>query len=127
MKGFCRKMMQVVDITLDRDVKGGLLRCSACGTIRLRDASHHIRLPGWLAEGLQCVERQFRGEQALELWQRWFLEEGGPIYAGECGGELYCFFCGEYQVHIDSDEHSEDCIFVAAKRLVEQVARIHNL
>jgi len=81
-------------------------------------------LPGWLVEDLQRVERQFRAEQALELWQRWFAESGNPIYAGECGGELCCFFCGEYQVRTDSDEHDEDCIFVAAKRLIEQVACI---
>ena len=127
MKGFCRKTMGGADITLDLGVQGGLLKCSACGIIRLRDASHHIRLPDCLAEDLQGLSRQFRALQALELWQRWFAESGNPIYAGECGGELRCFFCGEYQVHTDSGEHDEDCIFVAAKRLVEQVARIHNL
>jgi len=126
MKGFCQKTMEIVDITLAVGVNGGLLKCSACGIIRLGGARHHIGLPGWLAKAFQGVVRQVRAEQALELWQRWFAESGNPIYAGECGGELRCFFCGEYQVHTDSDAHREGCAFVAAKRLVEQVARIHN-
>lgn len=60
-------------------------------------------------------------EVALELWQRWFREDGNPIYAAECGGDLYCFFCGEFQVSIDKQTHLEDCVFVLAKQAVEEI------
>jgi len=125
MKGFCRKVMKVIGIGVkDSGAISSYFRCPNCGLITSPSMSndHVFGFPEWFVEWLQSVGHHFGGDAALELWQRWFLEGGNPIYAGECGGDLWCFFCGEYQARPDSNEHSEDCIFVAAKRLVEQVA-----
>ncbi len=54
----------------------------------------------------------------LKLRQRWLEEDGNPIVASECGGDLYCFFCGEYQVAHDEPEHKDDCIFILARQIV---------
>ena len=54
---------------------------------------------------------------ALTLWREWFEESGDPTYAGEAGGDIYCFFCGAW---MEFDPHRENCIYVRAKALVEK-------
>jgi hypothetical protein len=59
-------------------------------------------------------------DEALKLWREWFKDDGNPIVAGECGGDLSCFFCGGWQVAVKSPcEHKPDCIYVRAKALIE--------
>jgi len=59
--------------------------------------------------------------KALELWREWFESDGNPICAGECAGDLYCFFCGEYQVSSDASEqqHLPNCVYLRAQALLE--------
>jgi len=54
-------------------------------------------------------------QQAFELWQRWFQEDGNPLCASECGGDLHCFFCGGFAVTPEEQEHTAGCIYVRAK------------
>lgn len=56
-----------------------------------------------------------RGEEdkALALWKRWFEWRGGDPWEA-VGGLIICIFCGE-----DRPNHEPDCIFVAAKELME--------
>ena len=61
-----------------------------------------------------------KAEQALELWREWFVEDGCPTYAGECGGDISCFFCGEWSFG-EEDCHEPDCIFVRAKKLIDSL------
>lgn len=63
---------------------------------------------------------QPEANEALTLWREWLAKGGDPFYASEMGGDVYCFFCGEWQHDSDNrPEHEADCIYVRAKRLVE--------
>jgi hypothetical protein len=53
-------------------------------------------------------------EQALELWRRWF-EENDDVWVQDDYGRSWCSFCIE-----DEPNHADDCIYVAAKELVEK-------
>lgn len=74
-------------------------------------------IPKLIAE----IERLNEGP---DLWREWFNKDSDPIYASEMGGDLHCFFCGEFQVSNDDNRHKEDCIYVRAKRLIEERAAV---
>lgn len=47
------------------------------------------------------------------------------IYASECGGDLHCFFCGEFFVTVDdSENHAQeydgDCPYIEARKLITE-------
>lgn len=51
--------------------------------------------------------------EALKLWQRWFEESDSPFYASEAGGDIYCFFCREWQPNYPHEQtHETDCIYL---------------
>ena len=54
-----------------------------------------------------------------ELWVEWFdLNEGpsgGPWSDSEWGGVRVCFFCNG-----DEPEHRPDCVYLKAKRLLDE-------
>jgi hypothetical protein len=52
-------------------------------------------------------------ESALDLWRRWFAWSGDPWDRDEVYQS--CIFCGH-----DKLQHEPDCIWVAAKKLVER-------
>ena len=54
--------------------------------------------------------------KAYSLWFRWFEEDGCPI--PQYGEDAYCFFCGA-SLRFGGDTHEDDCIYIAAKQLVE--------
>ena len=57
-------------------------------------------------------------ETALLLWRRFFIEVGTPEYADDTG--VHCFFCNERQPEgPEGERHKDDCIYVAARGLVE--------
>ena len=53
-------------------------------------------------------------DKALELWKRLFEWTDDP-YEGDEYGKQWCFFCGE-----DYPTHIIDCIWIEAKKLVEE-------
>ena len=58
-----------------------------------------------------------RGEEdkALALWKRWFAWGGdNPWHESNYGLDISCLFCGE-----DQPNHEPDCVYVAAKELME--------
>lgn len=58
-----------------------------------------------------CLEEN----KALTLWKRWFEWSGMPWESSDWSEfGWYCFFCGE-----EEPNHKQDCVYVAAKRLVE--------
>lgn len=57
--------------------------------------------------------------EALKLWIRWF-HEGGDPYAEDDYGRQWCFFCGVKQ-DVIAENHDENCIWLAAKKMIEQV------
>ena len=50
--------------------------------------------------------------EALALWKRWFAWSGEP-WEDVVEGFTACFFCDE-----DQPKHEPDCVYVAAKELV---------
>ena len=58
---------------------------------------------------------------AYELWQRFMKENDGPEYTDDDGYNVYCFFCdGLWKMGKTVVEaHSDDCIYIVAKKLVE--------
>jgi hypothetical protein len=46
------------------------------------------------------------------------LAQLNPFYAGETGGDIYCFFCNEWQLDTKDPKHDENCLFVRAVELV---------
>ncbi len=54
-------------------------------------------------------------KQAIKLIEN--LSENW-IYASETGGDLHCYFCGEFQVRTDSNKHLEDCPYILAKKFL---------
>ena len=49
--------------------------------------------------------------RALELWERWFVEDGSPI--DDMGD---CIFCHKNVLTILC--HADDCIYLAARELI---------
>ena len=58
-------------------------------------------------------------DTALALWREWLEQDGDPLYASEQNGDLYCFFCQEWQANRRAHTHAPDCIYIRAKRLIE--------
>lgn len=54
---------------------------------------------------------------ALLVW----IANHDPIYASEAGGDLHCFYCGEFFVvsRPKETEHQATCIWRRARALVE--------
>lgn len=53
-------------------------------------------------------------DKGLELWKQWFDWDGEP-WTSDDYGRTDCFFCGE-----SYPSHSEDCVWVHAKKLLEE-------
>ena len=61
-----------------------------------------------------AAQRMMKAYRALELWERWFVESGDPMaHSGEC------FFCKA--LLCNRQNHAPDCIYLAARELIEQV------
>lgn len=51
-----------------------------------------------------------------KLWQEWFSEDGDPWCYDDSWGVHNCSFCGH-----ESPGHTQYCVYVRAKELLEQV------
>ena len=57
-------------------------------------------------------------DKALELWKRLFEWTGtDPSEIDWISGDKICFFCGMVK---DKQPHASDCIWIEAKKLVEE-------
>lgn len=59
-------------------------------------------------------------DEAFEILKEWFSKSGDPFFASEAGGDVYCFFCREWQLDSNNPVHADDCLYVRAKQLVER-------
>lgn len=53
--------------------------------------------------------------QVDEIFKK--IIENGATYASECGGDIYCFYCGSY-VENDDKAHDNDCVFKQIEKIV---------
>lgn len=44
------------------------------------------------------------------------IVENGCDYAQENSGDIHCFYCGQW---LEYEEHDEDCVYVEAKKIIE--------
>jgi hypothetical protein len=53
--------------------------------------------------------------EAMELWIDLIEQtKGYPYIPSECGGDLYCYFCGADLI----ETHEKDCVYVKAKTMI---------
>lgn len=61
-------------------------------------------------------------KKAIALLKR--IADKSPFYASEMGGDIYCFFCGEWQVDENNNpRHDDDCIWIEAVNLLRESAK----
>jgi hypothetical protein len=60
-------------------------------------------------------------ETALNLWRRWFEWSGEPVYYRDGVWPGECYFCGEEEkIGQKGIKHSDSCVWVLAKKLIEE-------
>lgn len=56
-----------------------------------------------------------KDNEAIDIIQSLLNE--GFTYASECGGDIHCFYCGEYQFG-KKEQHEKDCPWIRAKEFI---------
>ena len=56
-------------------------------------------------------------DRALELWRKFIKWSGDDPYQYEPSHDGICFFCGKFR----KEPHSETCMYMEAKKLIEAV------
>lgn len=65
---------------------------------------------------IEYCEEHEKGLEALELWRKWFSEDGDPrTWYMEI--DIVCFFCGE-SFDRKNPKHAVDCLWVRANDLI---------
>lgn len=54
------------------------------------------------------------------------IADRDPICASELGGDLYCYFCGEFAVTADSASHGSDCLWKRARSARAERERLRS-
>lgn len=57
----------------------------------------------------------------FELWAEWF-KSGGSFDSYDNYGSPICFFCGVYQNGTEGGIHRDNCIYLRAKKMIEDAA-----
>lgn len=57
-------------------------------------------------------------DRALSLWKEWFDYNGIPWERDADNWDSSCFFCGK-----GHPEHEGNCVFIRAKKLIEEKGR----
>jgi len=62
-------------------------------------------------------------DEALQLWIAFFKAVDKAFYDSDYG-EQYCFFCGEFQITKDNSLHTDNCVYVRAKAMLEKMVNL---